>query len=635
MMGSTHCPHCHYVPSPQAPSLPGAAQYPQQGQAQPSGFKKLFVPADATLPRSSEDAKALWARMTHVQRGVSVATLFVVTSIMMTCVGSSSTGADNDRPSEPSSGETPKATTRSVDCKFGGGSKTVTCTPEDATYCAAMEKEVLCREEYLDVITGSINNWKKQKKWGSYKGKMTWFDLSGAKKVEHKGKDCLKASMNAAVYFCPGASGVQVTTTGYGRLAKYDENVLVDDLVVEVLETYDRGAATNERSLRQLAALKGEKEATMQWLVTHASLSDSLVAPELLLSGLSAHEVFATAKVKRAAKEKEDAAAEAEAKRQAVLNSPAKYPMPCKEVAENSHIPVKGADDVCIPRGQGLLVAALGAQASGLVHALPDAPTKYGDDNPIAVLLPPNKATNDASQLTAAERSKIAAETRKRLYFSVNRNWGSWNWVEAASKLTGTIDLTSERMSTGQPSITRKEDCDVMPGSRCDDRCSSHSDCSGWLCGCSQSRCTIFRTCTACPAQRVCGAPTFTLKVPLWKVSKVMRSDDEKKAAREAERGSHAVMTARVSGAWRRVFTKREVFMGEAMTKLEHDTGYFTRIRPTGLFLLDCKTSQCGRSARQLVAINAQPWSVTLPHGSGSVKVSCRGGQCNGSYSAR
>ena len=76
--------------------------------------------------------------------------------------------------------------------------------------------------------------------------------------------------------------------------------------------------------------------------------------------------------------------------------------------------------------------------------------------------------------------------------------------------------------SVSAPSVKVKNDC-YRPGS-CG-TCSSHSDCNGWTCGCSQSRCTVWGTCTRCPAS---CTKDYSWKVKDYKTSfKADVSDSE------------------------------------------------------------------------------------------------------------
>ena len=319
----------------------------------------------------------------------------------------------------------------------------------------------------------------------------------------------------------------------------------------------------------------------------------------------------------------------------AAMNAPIAYPAPCTEVSLATHVAVVGAPDVCVPMGQGPLVVSLG-QGGGAVVKLPDSPSRYDDDDPIAVFLGPNAQAKETSSLSPAERGAIAAKTRAKLYYELSRGWGEWTWVEAAGKLSGELDLGSESLTVGEPSASRTQKCESVPASTCGGHCDDDGDCLKLfsLCGCVESTCTIFGRCTPCGSLRSCEEAVFTRTIPKYKVSATFASADARALGRRAADSAYVLLTTRITGAWRRVFTKTEKNEddGKMETVVEDDSGYVTRIAPTGVFLIDCKDDKCGRSAEQLAAINAQPWSTELPHTDGKVKVVCAAGKCKGTF---
>ena len=328
---------------------------------------------------------------------------------------------------------------------------------------------------------------------------------------------------------------------------------------------------------------------------------------------------------------KKAASAQAAAERKDTVAS---YPAPCAEVDAATHVPLKGDPDNCIPRFEGVLAVAL-SNNERYLSKLPDSPGSYSDESPIAVFLGPNSSAEEKSALSAGEREALAAKTRSKLYYRLESNWGDWNWVGAAGKLSGDLDLGGSSLTTGEPNVQRKQKCEDSPGVTCGQRCEDDGDCSRIfsLCGCSESQCTIFGRCTECPSLHICEDVTFDLSVPHFKVSTTFSTPEGKAAGEAAAQRAYVLMLTRVTGAWRRVFTKSDKgYDDKPVRSVEHDTGHITRIAPTGLFVMTCQTPACGRSATQVAAFNAQPWSLELDHRGGKAKVSCSGGICSGSF---
>ena len=177
---------------------------------------------------------------------------------------------------------------RTLKCKFTGSPRTVHCAPGDADACSKLPAEVLCRDKYQDALQGRINNWVKDGAWSGHQNKITWIDLAGTME-SHDGKQCAKASLDADVWLCP-AAGVKVAghVTGYGKMTRYDEGVVTDDLDVEVLAAYDAAAASQERVLRELAQAGSDKGAIEAWMAGPGSkLDPDVVRTELLAAGVS------------------------------------------------------------------------------------------------------------------------------------------------------------------------------------------------------------------------------------------------------------------------------------------------------------------------------------------------------------
>jgi hypothetical protein len=192
----------------------------------------------------------------------------------------------------PDEADVPNTSETTVQCKFAAKSRKVTCGAADKADCTKLEKEMLCRDQYLDVIRDSINNWESKKIWNDYQNKVTWFDLTSASPGTHKGKECLRVRMNATVWLCPKGKEPVRSGTGYGRMVSYSEGLFSDDLVIEALETYTGEAATTERTLRLLSALPHSVSDIAEWLSVQKPINEDAVRKELLFAGISPSKVF-------------------------------------------------------------------------------------------------------------------------------------------------------------------------------------------------------------------------------------------------------------------------------------------------------------------------------------------------------
>ncbi len=529
---------------------------------------------------------------------------------------------------------------RVVKCKYTEDSRTVQCAAADADACQQLPEQVLCRGPYLDVLQGQINNWKKQGVWSGYENKITWIDLPGIDEpTSHDGKMCWKASLNADVWLCPAKPGAATgRLVGYGRLLHYEQNMMTDDLQIEVLETFSGAAEKQERAFRDLSGLGSDKNRIQAWLSGPAAvgLDASAVRSELLLAGVSPHELMAAASSQQAQAQASASAAQQDTARRETEAAPANYPAPCAKVDAKTHTVVDGADGLCVPQGEGILVASLLAAKSDAVQELPSPPSSYDDDDPVAIMRGPESAIGEKSTLSAAERMTAAAKTRAKVFAEIKSasSWGEWKWVGAAGKLTGVLDLESSRLTQGEPSVQRKQKCETASMSTCGGRCDDDGDCMKILslCGCPESVCNpIFHFCTGCPAERHCEDPEFPMNVPKMTLSAVFTKPEQTARAKRAADGSYGLLLTRISGAWRQVFTAmEEAAPGEKPErKVEFDSGYYARIAPMGFFLLACDDARCGRTAEQLVSLSAAPWSITIGDNP-RVEVRCQDGSCKG-----
>ncbi len=526
---------------------------------------------------------------------------------------------------------------RKLNCKYTGKTRAVKCQPSDAAACRSLPTEVLCRSEYLDVLQGRVNNWKKQGVWTGYVHKVTWFDLpSGGELTDHNGKKCLKASLDADIWLCPTQGATAPSHVGYGRMLGYEQNMITDDLEIEVLESFDEAGAKQERGFRELLKAGSDRSAIDGWLAsTGSGLDPGAVANELLVIGVSASELMAAATSRRQQQQTVEKAAKEAADRHEQAAAPLVYPARCRDVDTKTHVPVLGDAELCVPQGQGVLVASLLAGKNGAISHLPPLPSSYDDEDPVAVMLGPDTSLGEAAKLSAGERAGIAAKTRGRVFAELKStaSWGEWSWVESAGKLSGVIDLGNFRLTEGEPSVQRKQRCETMPGMACG-RCTDNRDCNPMfsVCGCPQSRCNLlFHVCSGCPGESHCDAPEFPLTVPKKTFAALFSNPADRARAKRASEGAHGILLTRITGAWRRTFTTMEKAVPdeESKKKVEFDSGYYARIAPLGFFVLACEDVRCGRTAEQLVVFNATPWDVTIGE-SPKVEIRCQNGICKG-----
>lgn len=297
-------------------------------------------------------------------------------------------------------------------------------------------------------------------------------------------------------------------------------------------------------------------------------------------------------------------------------------------------VPVEGASGWCIPRSQGV-IAAVSSTRLGAV------PLVYSDNDALAVLLPPNAALNEQSALTSQERFTLAARARAKTYVTLLSEC-EWSWVQALGKLRATCSVGQQKLFiTGRsPNVTRTQDCDTMPSDSCGD-CETTDDCSGWTCGCPQSRCNrLVGQCTACPAERICDDAEFGLTIPPYQVSVALNADDACAAARDVAADSsqfRMLLQFRVDSAWRDVRFRSptpDEIEGEEYARgqkvLEYDPGYLLGITPLLASLVRCPDAACDPrtaiSAAQLFA--AASWTTTLSAEDTSADVTCRAGTC-------
>lgn len=287
------------------------------------------------------------------------------------------------------------------------------------------------------------------------------------------------------------------------------------------------------------------------------------------------------------------------------------------------HVSVKNAEDLCVPKEKARAILAFGKEFGG-------APYSYRDTDEFAVLLGPDAGAEEKAEVPAADRAAVATKTRSTVYFTTIRTC-SFTYLESLGQASGSCELGhSNSLFVGAPpNVQRKQECKEVPGIRCSDRCEDNGDCRGFFCGCRESVCTIFGTCTGCPSSTFCEDPMFTVTSAPWSVSYVAKTPAQKEFAKTLN-SQTVVLGFTVQTAWRRVTTAMKSDYGETPHRfVENNTGYHLGITPLVLSAMDCKGSDCGASS----AVNGDvylggPYRTTVDYGDKRVTVACPRDAC-------
>jgi hypothetical protein len=296
-----------------------------------------------------------------------------------------------------------------------------------------------------------------------------------------------------------------------------------------------------------------------------------------------------------------------------------KYPHACDDLDPKIHAEIKGIKGQCVPSGSAwwLSKANDGAKSASI-------PSRYSDDNDFALLGKPNKLVGESSSLSSRDKRAARAAVKKRLYATNNVSC-DFKFIDVTRKLTADCEFErGELIASGGVSFKKKQKCtrDCMRPGSCGS-CSSHSDCDGWLCGCSRSRC-FFGRCTRCPADctRTCEDPKFikkggkALKVSI-KVPKD-RVDEAKSIASSSGR-----LTFKAKSVYRKVFIKKEKdWEGKWEKSVEHDTGYYVKASPVRLMVATKQGNTFSLKGRG-------PWKFKSTLSGTQLSVSCTDTKCS------
>jgi hypothetical protein len=312
------------------------------------------------------------------------------------------------------------------------------------------------------------------------------------------------------------------------------------------------------------------------------------------------------------------------------------YPRNCTpDAVPEGFVAVTGANNLCVPALEAAIVAS--------TDELPPTPSGYSDDVPASLLLAPNAAAEESSELTSAERSSIASTLRHTRFhdWNIGRSCDAV-WTEAVGRVS--LDCTlDDHFVSGTPRVTRNQECETMPGESCGE-CENSDDCNGWLCGCPQSRCTLFGACTPCPSERICDDPTFEVTVPTWSVRATFESGPSRELARRAVGENWRILVgARVNRAYRDVRTRRptsEELEAEEYERgdlvVENDTGYLLGLEVYYVGYIQCTQRECHPTRDDqvvnLLTGRGTRYDLTADDGRGVTAI-CAAGVCTGRLS--
>jgi len=306
------------------------------------------------------------------------------------------------------------------------------------------------------------------------------------------------------------------------------------------------------------------------------------------------------------------------------------YPAPCEGLDMNLHVEIKKDEGWCTPSLPALVALIAGKK-------FPGVPDGYDDDNSIAILGKPDKRLDESSGLSSKERKGLARETKSTLFYTtLSGSTCDPGFVSSLGKLSLTCDVGSESFYTAKPpTVKRTVECETMEGDSCGE-CDSHSDCDGWFCGCSRSRCTIWGICTGCPSERMCEDPEYDVRTKDWKLSAKFK-DDRKEVARKIADDSYSekmLLVFKVQSLWRKTRMGKECeedWDGKRVCEkvVEHDTGYYAKITPTYLGFMNCSGDACTPgSATPKLNILTKSFKATFENDGHKAVVSCKGGTC-------
>ena len=302
------------------------------------------------------------------------------------------------------------------------------------------------------------------------------------------------------------------------------------------------------------------------------------------------------------------------------------FTLPCPNGPASGLPLIPGWEGTCLKANRWSVIKAMSNEFK--------APNSSSDtSNPLSALISP--FGQERTEVQPAVRSELAANARARTYRK--ELICDLEAVESIGRVS--IDCELDDIYIGSPpSVKRIQECEYLEGGSCGD-CDSNSDCDGWLCGCSQSRC-FFGRCTVCPGERSCPDPEFEVNVPHYKATVVVKGDlSWLQRARVA-------MEFKVPSAWRKVTTRRPTrdeleraaaldtedmeqegaqlinLPGSGKIVVEHDSDAVFAAMPTWIGLID------GDQVKAVV--RGAPWAGTVTEGvDRPLRIQCTGERCS------
>lgn len=292
------------------------------------------------------------------------------------------------------------------------------------------------------------------------------------------------------------------------------------------------------------------------------------------------------------------------------------YPSACNNLDPDLHTAVKGLEGQCVPIKPGWYWRA---NKDGRKEV--SSPSSYSDSNDFSLLGKPNKFLEESSSLARSDRNKARRAIRARTYTTKSVSC-SYTFIEATNRLSAECEFDNGGLYVnGNVSYRKKQKCETdCMHMTCSDPCSSHSDCEGWTCGCSRSRCYWGR-CTRCPSEctKICEDPEFIKSGGKpYKVSTKV-SKDRVEEAKKLTRG-FARLNFKPQSVYRKVFTKKE----DGEKSLEHDTGYYVKVTPVRLAVI-------GSDDQLFTFKGKSKWNFTSELGGKNVKMRCTSTTCTAS----
>ena len=282
----------------------------------------------------------------------------------------------------------------------------------------------------------------------------------------------------------------------------------------------------------------------------------------------------------------------------------------CPESPDPALTPIVGWDGMCLRSGRGAVMR-------WVREAIETTDSTSDGDNPLSALIPTFSA-EEREGFDASTRAALAAKARATEYW-VEPSC-SIEAVSAANRLSIDCGLGSVYIGAA-PSVKRTQSCEWMEGSSCGE-CEDHGDCSGFFCGCPQSRCTIFGVCTGCPGERVCDAPEFEVSEPRYRTSISAKGDIE------AMTRGELLMLVRVGSAWRKVTSRSPTW--EEIEMEEHKRGERVEEHDSGAyFSLSVLWAGVVIGDEVGAVVKASPWRGKSPDYTGQpLEISCNATRC-------